>query len=117
MGNPRCKVNAMSIALMIRALIDDEVTQHDLSALTGLHVVTIRRYVKAMERAGAVHVCSWDEDRRGRRVVPVYKIGPGKTAARVRMDRKIIRARYKAKQEALRMMQSFAGPLHEVTHE
>ncbi len=111
-----CKINALSLALLVKALLDGPHNQHELAAETGLHVITIRRYVKAMEQVKALHICAWDRDPNGRAIVPVYKMGPGKKAPRVKMTPAQRQAKRRAKKKALKTNALFAGPI-EVTHE
>ncbi len=111
------KVSAMTYALMIRALQQNPHTPHELVEETGLFIRTVRQYLHALDKAGAVHICGWVKDARGADHTPVYKMGPGKRAVRSKMTHAERQARYRAKQQALREIQMFAGPTLEVTHE
>lgn len=45
---------------------------------SGLHVVTVRKLMGAMVRHGAAHRAGKGRDAKGRRCVPLFKLGAGK---------------------------------------
>lgn len=79
---PQIKVNAMSYAKLIKALWREPKTLDGLALETGLHVWTVRNYVKALHREEVIHICKWLKDSLGRDCTPVYAFGMGVDAVR-----------------------------------
>lgn len=79
------KINAMTQARLIEAMLDGTLTCQELAEHTGLHYVTVLQYTRELHKAGAAHICQWEADSRGRHLIRVYKIGRGKDAKRPRM--------------------------------
>lgn len=80
------KVGAMSYALMVRLMLDGELSIRELAEQTGLHSVTVGQYTREMHRAGACYICAWQQDRRDRDTIRIYKIGVGKDAKRRKLS-------------------------------
>jgi len=80
------KVNAMSYALLIKSLMDGDLTMFELAAETGLHYDTVRSYCKELHKAKAIHIERFEPDARGRHTIKVYKIGAVRDAKRPRMS-------------------------------
>lgn len=78
------KINAITQAQLIKAMLPGDLTCQELADETGLHYVTVLQYTRELHRAGAAHIARFDQDARGRHIVKVYKIGVGKDAARPR---------------------------------
>lgn len=98
------RVNALSFAVMVRALYDGPKTRHQLAEISGLHVWTVRQYVKAMQKQEVVHITRWTKDTMGRDAIAHYALGMGvdmpremKTGAQKQQAR---RARQRAAVEA-----------------
>jgi predicted ArsR family transcriptional regulator len=98
------RVNALSFAMMVRALYDGPKTLHQLCEITGLHVWTARHYVKAMQKQEVVHITGWTKDSMGRDAIAHYALGMGldmprecKTGAQ---KQQALRARRRAAVEA-----------------
>lgn len=79
------KINAYSQAQMIKMLLDGPHTCTDLAEATGLHYVTVQQYLRELRRAGAAHISAWEKDARGRDMIKVYKLGPGRDAKREKL--------------------------------
>lgn len=103
------KLNAMLTARLVRMLWDGPCTVKDLCEETGLHYVTVSCYVRELYKAGVAHIPQWEKDSRGRDLIKVYKLGPGKDARRAKMTRCQISARYRAKRDAARLLSVQAG--------
>lgn len=71
------RVNALSFAVMVRALYDGPKTQHQLSEISGLHVWTVRQYVKAMQKQEVAYITGWTKDTMGRDAIAHYALGMG----------------------------------------
>jgi predicted ArsR family transcriptional regulator len=101
----KARVNALAFAIMVRALYDGPKTLHQLSEITGLHLWTVRHYVKAMQRQEVAHITGWTKDSMGRDTTAHYALGMGvdmpreaKTGAQ---KQKALRARRRAAVEAV----------------
>ena len=95
------KVNAISFANLVAATADGTMTKAELAAHTGLHYLTVCQYTRELHRAGAVHICMWEKDVRGRDMMPVYKLGAGKDMKRSKLTPAQRQARYRAATRAL----------------
>ncbi len=76
------RLNALSVAQLVRYLQDVPSNVPDLAEASGLSVPTARRFVLALERAGAIRIVEWEPDRLGRYCTKVYAFGSGKPAAK-----------------------------------
>lgn len=103
------KVNAMSQAHLIRALLVGDMTLAELAEETGLHYVTVREYCSALHKAGAAHIARWEPDVRGRHCIKVYRLGPGEDAARPKIPQIERQAQLRAKKRAAEMLAVMAG--------
>lgn len=103
------KVNAMSQAHLIRALLVGDMTLSELAEETGLHYVTVREYCSALHKAGAAHIARWEPDARGRHIIKVYRLGQGKDAVRPKMTQSERQARLRARKRAAEMLSVTAG--------
>lgn len=77
MPTKQLKINAISFALMVKALSEKPHSKPQLAELTGLHVWTIRGYVDALHRVQMAHITHWDKDGMGRDVTAYYSLGFG----------------------------------------
>ena len=84
-GKRIIKINAITQAKLIEAMLDGVYTCQELADQTGLHYVTVLQYARELHRAKAAHISGWDKDERGRDVIKIYKIGRGKDAKREKM--------------------------------
>lgn len=50
-------------------------TYDDLVLVSGLAKESVARWIKQMREMGVVRVCAWNDDVRGRRIVPVFQWG------------------------------------------
>ena len=103
------KINAITQAQLIKHLLEGVYTCDELAEHTGLHVVTVYQYTRELHRAGAAHISSWEKDTRGRDVIKIYKIGPGKDAKREKMTAAERQAKRRAKVAHLDMMHRLAA--------
>ena len=68
--------NTAKIALSMQtALKASGHTYDDLVLVSGLAKESVARWVKQMRELGVVRVCAWNDDVRGRRIVPVFQWG------------------------------------------
>lgn len=78
----RRRLNAMAVADMVRLLQRGTPTMHQLVEASGLSIHTVRAYVKALHKAGAVHIAGWKADGRGAYVTPRWALGHADDVAR-----------------------------------
>lgn len=74
------RINALSVAKLIRYMQDVPSNVGELAEASGLGVHAARRFVLAMEREGVIHVAQWESDKIGRYCRKVYAFGQGKDA-------------------------------------
>jgi hypothetical protein len=103
------KMSAVLQAQIIKLMFDGTYNCTQLAEETGLHYVTVLQYTRELHRAGAAHISSWEKDARGRDVIKVYKLGPGKDAKRERMTQVERQARHRDKLKAQKLAQVMAG--------
>lgn len=108
-GKKIIKINAISQAHLIKAMLEGIYTCKELAEHTGLHYVTVLQYTRELHSAGAAHICGWEKDIYGRDSIKVYKIGEGKDARRQRMSMAERAARSRSKKHNLEMIQRMAA--------
>lgn len=103
------KMGAILQAQLIKLMFDGAYNCTQLAEETGLHYVTVLQYTRELHRAGAAHISSWEKDIRGRDVIKVYKLGPGKDAKREKLTGAERQARHREKRNAMRLTQVMGG--------
>lgn len=102
------RINAILQARMVKMLLYESVSAHDIAEETGLHVTTVSRYLRELHRAKVIHVIDWEKDSRGRDVTAVWRLGRNKPdKPRHRMTQAERQAAYRARmaeRDRLRMM-------------
>lgn len=76
------KLNALCLAKLVRALMDDEMSYRDLAEATGLYYLTVVRYVNALHKERVVHLCEYRPDKLGRKCIRVFAWGEGRDVKR-----------------------------------
>ena len=71
------KVGAALYALMVRKLLDGDITCLELARVTGLSIITVRQYVTALHKKKAVYISGWGVDVYGRHAIRYFSIGAG----------------------------------------
>lgn len=84
-GRTIMKMSAILQAHLIKMLCDGPCTIQEIADETGLHYMTVQVYLRELRKAGAAHIAAWEKDARGRDVIKVYALGPGKDAKRQKM--------------------------------
>jgi len=82
---------------------------NELADATGLHVLTVYDYTKAMYKQGVIHICAWEHDSLGRCNVRIYMLGKGKDATKSTKSRIQISADWRARQKVVEMSHRMAG--------
>lgn len=108
-GKRIIKINALTQAKLIEAMLDGVYNCHELSEITGLHYVTVLQYTRELHRAKAAHICQWDKDSKGRDVIKIYRIGRGKDAKREKLTAVQRQARHRANQKAQEVAKIMMG--------
>lgn len=102
------KVNALAFAHLIKNM-DGTLTCQELAEQSGLHYVTVLHYTRTMHKVGAAHISGWDKDSRGRDIIKLYKLGPGRDAKREKMGGAERQRRYRAKRKMGELIAATAG--------
>jgi hypothetical protein len=76
------RLNALTVALMTKAMMEGPCTYVDLEEACGLTRQSIHRYIKALRSVKAAHVSQWEQDSIGRFVVKAYSFGDAKDKPR-----------------------------------
>ena len=108
-GRKVVKVNAMSYAKLLSLLWDGGYTLQELAEETGLHVLTVSDYTKALYKEKMAHIAGWAPDARGRICCRVYKLGPGKDAKRQPLTKAERQAKRREKLKAAKVSAVLAG--------
>lgn len=98
------KVNAIAQAHMIKMLLEEPHSLTEIAEETGLHYVTVCDYTRALHKVGAAHIAGWDEDRRGRACVKLYKLGKGKDVKRQPVTAAERQRRARAKKQMAKLL-------------
>lgn len=102
-GRRIVKVNALTQAKLIEAMLDGVYTCYELADITGLHYATVLHYARELHRAKAAHIRQWEKDSRGRDAIKIYQIGRGKDAKREKLTDNERKTRWRQKQKAIAM--------------
>ena len=63
------KINAMMFARMVKMLTDESGQSiYDIVDETGLHYITVQRYLRELHKAGAVYIRAWQKDSPGHQI-------------------------------------------------
>ena len=91
------KINELLYARMIKMLMDG-CTAYNICDETGLHVVTVQSYLRALHKEGVIHITGWVKNSRGVDATHIYKLGIGEDKPRSKMTRAEIAKRYRFRQ-------------------
>jgi len=100
-GRRVVKINALTQARLIEAMLDGTMSIDELAEHTGLHAITVQRYTRELHRAGAAHIVQWEKDVRGRDSIRIFKIGRGSDAKREKLTMAQRQARSREKKRAI----------------
>ena len=96
MAKPRkitpVKLNALSVAKMMRTLMDGPATAKDLINVSGLSRGTVYNYMKALKSEQCVYVCAWEKSVLNRDAIKVFALGKGKDAVKSKKSKAQIAA-------------------------
>lgn len=108
-GRKLIKISKLTTALLVKEMWQGTYSCTELAEMTGLHYVTVLEFTRAMHRVGACHISSWEKDTRGRDVIKIYKLGPGKDAKREKLTGAERQERTREKRRAVERAQVMAG--------
>lgn len=103
--------NAIATATLIKLLWEGTHTIYELAEQSGLSYITCRRYLGALHRIGAAHICGWELDRMGRDNLRLFKLGPGKDVKRTKRSARVRSADRRTKVSQLTILHALAGTL------
>lgn len=76
------RLGSLSIAKVMRALLDGPCSVTELEEISGLSNHTLHDYMRALRKEHAAHICGWEEDATGRESIRIFKLGAGKDVPR-----------------------------------
>lgn len=100
-GRRVVKINALTQARLIEAMLDGTMSISELAEHTGLHAITVQRYTRELHRAGAAYITQWEKDAKGRDAIRIFKIGRGRDAKREKLTSAQRQARSREKRRAI----------------
>jgi hypothetical protein len=105
------KMNAILTIRVIKLLFYNEMTAHDIAEETGLHLVTVSRYVREMHKQKMAHIVGWEKDVKGRDATAVWKFGYGRDKPRAVVSAAERQRTYKQRLAQKEMIQRMAGAI------
>lgn len=103
------KVNASAYGRLIELMLDGTLSCRELAEETGLHYLTVLDYTRALHKASAAHISSWEKDAKGRDCIRIYKIGRGKDAKRTKISAADRAKAYREKLQGRKICHILAG--------
>ena len=94
------RINQLSNAKLIVLLLQGELSAEALAAESGIHYMTVLRYVAALRKEGAVFIDHYEADTRGAMRVKIFKLGFGTDAVPPVMTRAERAKRYRENNKA-----------------
>lgn len=109
-GRTIMKMSAILQAHLIKMLCEGPCTIREIAEETGLHYMTVQVYLREMYKAGAAHIAAWEKDSKGRDVIKVYALGPGRDAKRRKMTQAERQAAHRARKLERNTLQALVNP-------
>jgi hypothetical protein len=97
MNRTPLKINALSIAKMMRSLLEGPATAAELVAVSGLSRGTVYSYLKALHAEKCIYVCGWEKSVLNRDAIKIFAIGSKPDAPRTRKSKALIAAECRAR--------------------
>lgn len=76
-SRPAVKMSPICYARMLKELYRQPSTRPHLAEVTGLSVMTVGHYLRAMHKEEVIHIVGWIKDSMGRDATPKYVLGMG----------------------------------------
>lgn len=111
-GNGR----TIAFAVMMRELMDGELTRSQLAEKTGLHTETVCRYVHWLHRKRVIHIADWYKNPVNGVLAPVFTMNWNNEEdiePPVPKDRLLTGREYRARKKAEKLNRLFAGDISE----
>ena len=109
------KLGALSLAKVIRSLLDGPCSVPELHIASGLSKGTLHSYMRALRKERAVHICAWEKDATGRESVRVFKLGEGQDCLRSKKTKAQIARECRLRKKDQKLSSVFF-PVNEDTH-
>lgn len=93
------KVNHIAYAIILRELLDGEMTAHDAAEISGLYITTTQQFFKTLRDHKVLHICAWEPNSRGIDTTPVYRLGEGKDKPKRKRTPAERQAKHRAKKK------------------
>lgn len=104
------RLSHITLAKFIKQLLEGPATARELVEVSGLHLVTVYEFMRAMRKYEVAHISAWDSDAMGRDMIAVFSLGPGRDAKRRRMTRAQISKKYRTNKR-LQIIEGHHRPL------
>jgi transcription initiation factor IIE alpha subunit len=108
-GTKPVKINAISIAKLMSALISGPCTDNELLEVSGLRFNTVNGYLRALRAEEVIYISGWEKDACNRDSIRVYAMGNRRDAKRSKKSKALI-AREVRERRRLRLIQSLGTP-------
>ena len=108
-GKNYCRVNAMSLAQLIKFLSEGIYSCKELAEESGLHYITVLTYTREMYRAGVLYIKAWEKDVRGTDQIRIYALGNKPDAKKQKLSSIEKQKRYRQKKQQMKVIQMIAG--------
>jgi predicted ArsR family transcriptional regulator len=93
------KISYVALAKTMKLLMDGPATAHEVSEVTGIHVVTAQEWMRSLHKEGCVHIGGWIHDSLGRDTTAVYHLGKGRDKPRHKFTPAERQARHRARKK------------------
>jgi predicted ArsR family transcriptional regulator len=108
------KINYVALAKTMKLLMDGPATAHEVSEVTGIHVVTAQEWMRSLHKEGCVHIGGWIPDGLGRDTTAVYQLGKGRDKPRHKFTAAERQARHRQKLKSLSLHHQLTGVNHAI---
>jgi hypothetical protein len=108
-GRNYCRVNAMSLAQLLKFLSEGIYSCKELAQESGLHYVTVLTYTREMYRAGVLYVKAWEKDVKGIDQIRIYAFGNKPDAKKQKLSSVEKQRRHRQKKQQMKVVQMMAG--------
>lgn len=108
-GRRMIKMSCISMAQMMKCLMEGIYSCREIAEETGLHYITVLQYTREMHLAGVLYIKAWEKDSRNKDAIRIYAFGNKPDAKRktLSMAERSHRRREKIKQ--MKLLQCMAG--------
>jgi DNA-binding IclR family transcriptional regulator len=97
-GKKQIKLNALMLAMLLEELVAGPCTAQALAEHTGLGLITIQRFFRALKARDLIHIAGWEKDVNGRYVIRVFGFGSGTDVRCPKKRRTVTQREYRQRQ-------------------